>query len=98
MQRQFASRCCANAYTLHSSERAGRETIGRWERCNLRRSWEIEMALALHDPVRHNAWATTQLLEFCGGLDEQTLNATVALYDSLLCRVMPLQSLQEATP
>jgi uncharacterized damage-inducible protein DinB len=35
------------------------------------------MAHALHDPVRHNAWATTQLVEFCRGLDEQTLNATV---------------------
>ena len=35
------------------------------------------MAHALHDPVRHNAWATTQILEFCRGLDEQTLNATV---------------------
>ena len=35
------------------------------------------MAHALHDPVRYNAWATTQILEFCRGLDEQTLNATV---------------------
>ena len=35
------------------------------------------MAHALHDPVRHNAWATTQILEFCQGLDEQTLNASV---------------------
>jgi len=35
------------------------------------------MAHALHDPVRHNAWATAQVLEFCRGLDEQTLNATV---------------------
>jgi uncharacterized damage-inducible protein DinB len=35
------------------------------------------MTHALHDPVRHNAWATTQILEFCQGLDEQTLNATV---------------------
>jgi uncharacterized damage-inducible protein DinB len=35
------------------------------------------MAHALHDPVRHNAWATTQILEFCRGLDERTLNATV---------------------
>ena len=35
------------------------------------------MTHALHDPVRHNAWATTQLLAFCQGLDEQTLNATV---------------------
>ncbi len=35
------------------------------------------MAHALHDPVRHNAWATTQILEFCRGLDEQTLNVTV---------------------
>jgi len=24
------------------------------------------MPHALHDPIRHNAWATTQLLEFCG--------------------------------
>ena len=35
------------------------------------------MAHALHDPVRHNAWATAQVLEFCRGLDEHTLNATV---------------------
>jgi uncharacterized damage-inducible protein DinB len=35
------------------------------------------MAHALHDPVRHNAWATTQILEFCRGLGEQTLNASV---------------------
>ena len=35
------------------------------------------MTHALHDPVRHNAWATTQLLAFCRGFDEQTLNATV---------------------
>ena len=35
------------------------------------------MAHALNDPVRHNAWATTQLLEFCQRLNERTLNATV---------------------
>jgi uncharacterized damage-inducible protein DinB len=35
------------------------------------------MAHALHDSVRHNAWATAQILEFCRGLDEQTLNASV---------------------
>lgn len=35
------------------------------------------MAHALHDPVRHNAWATLQILAFCRGLDAQTLNATV---------------------
>ena len=35
------------------------------------------MAHALHDPVRHNAWATAQILEFCRVLDAQTLNATV---------------------
>lgn len=35
------------------------------------------MAHALHDPVRHNAWATTQILEFCRGIDEDTLNAIV---------------------
>lgn len=35
------------------------------------------MAHALHDPVRHNAWATAHILEFCRGLDERTLNATV---------------------
>jgi uncharacterized damage-inducible protein DinB len=35
------------------------------------------MAHALHDPVRHNAWATTQILEFCRELDEQTLHTAV---------------------
>ena len=35
------------------------------------------MAHALHDPVRHNSWATRQILEFCRGRGEQTLNATV---------------------
>lgn len=35
------------------------------------------MAHALHDPVRHNTWANTQILEFCRGFDEQTLSATV---------------------
>ena len=35
------------------------------------------MTHALHDPVRHNAWATRHILEFCRGIDEQTLNATV---------------------
>ncbi len=35
------------------------------------------MTHALHDPIRHNAWATTELLAFCRGLDAQTLNATV---------------------
>jgi uncharacterized damage-inducible protein DinB len=35
------------------------------------------MAHALHDPVRHNAWATAQVLEFCRELDEQTLTATM---------------------
>jgi hypothetical protein len=46
---------------------------------SLHHSWEVEIAHALHDPVRHNAWATTQILHFCRGLDEHTLNATVAL-------------------
>ena len=35
------------------------------------------MGHGLHDPARHNAWATAQLLEFCRGLDEPTSNATV---------------------
>ena len=35
------------------------------------------MTHALHDPIRHNAWATAQVLEFCRSLDEHTLNATV---------------------
>jgi uncharacterized damage-inducible protein DinB len=35
------------------------------------------MAHTLHDPVRHNVWATAQILAFCRGLDEPTLNATV---------------------
>lgn len=46
-------------------------------RRGLRRSWKVKMPHALHDPVRHNAWATTQLLEFCRRLDEQTLHASV---------------------
>lgn len=35
------------------------------------------MAHALNDSVRHNAWATTQVLEFCRGLDEHILDETV---------------------
>ena len=35
------------------------------------------MEHGLHDLARHNAWATAQLLTFCQGLDESTLNATV---------------------
>jgi uncharacterized damage-inducible protein DinB len=35
------------------------------------------MGHALHDLARHNAWATAQILEFCQGLDEPTLQATV---------------------
>ncbi len=35
------------------------------------------MSHALHDPIRHNAWASTQLLDFLQGLNGQTLNATV---------------------
>ena len=43
------------------------------------------MAHALHDPVRHNAWATTQVLLFCRGLDKQTMNAIVpATYGTIL--------------
>jgi uncharacterized damage-inducible protein DinB len=34
------------------------------------------MSHALHDLARHNAWATTQVLACCAGLDEATLNAT----------------------
>ena len=35
------------------------------------------MGHALHDLVRHNIWATEQVLECCRGLDDQTLNSTV---------------------
>ncbi|MGH2559875.1 MAG: DinB family protein [Thermomicrobiales bacterium] len=34
------------------------------------------MEHGLHDLARHNAWATAQLLTFCRGLDEPTLEAT----------------------
>src|SRR5687767_11799791 len=34
------------------------------------------MGHVLHDLARHNAWATAQMLEFCQGLDEPTLNTT----------------------
>jgi len=36
------------------------------------------MGHGLHDLARHNAWATEQVLEFLQGLDEPTLNSTVA--------------------
>lgn len=35
------------------------------------------MKHALHDLARHNAWATAELVTFCQGLDEPTLQATV---------------------
>ncbi len=35
------------------------------------------MRHTLHDLARHNAWATAQTLEYCQGLDEATLHATV---------------------
>lgn len=34
------------------------------------------MGHALHDLARHNIWATQQVLTFCQGLDEVTLQAT----------------------
>ncbi len=36
------------------------------------------MEHGLHDPIRHNTWATAQMLAFCRALDEPTLNATAA--------------------
>ncbi len=49
------------------------------------------MAHALHDPVRHNAWATAQILAFCQGLDEQTLTATVpGTYGTILATLRHL--------
>jgi uncharacterized damage-inducible protein DinB len=35
------------------------------------------MGHALHDLVRHNIWATAQVIDCCRGLDERTLHATV---------------------
>ncbi len=35
------------------------------------------MGHTLHDLARHNAWATAQTLEYCRGLEEPMLNATV---------------------
>ena len=34
------------------------------------------MRHGLRDLARHNAWATGQVLEYCRGLDEPTLNST----------------------
>jgi len=34
------------------------------------------MGTGLEDLAKHNAWATAQVLAYCGGLDESTLNAT----------------------
>ncbi len=43
------------------------------------------MGHALHDLVRHNIWATEQVIDACRGLDEQTLNATVpGTYGSII--------------
>jgi uncharacterized damage-inducible protein DinB len=43
------------------------------------------MGHALHDLVRHNIWATGQILDFCRNADEATLNATVpGTYGSIL--------------
>jgi uncharacterized damage-inducible protein DinB len=45
----------------------------------------MEMDGGLRDLVRHNAWATNELLAFCRGLDEATLNATVpGTYGSII--------------
>ncbi|MFN8541874.1 MAG: DinB family protein [Thermomicrobiales bacterium] len=35
------------------------------------------MTHALHDLVRHNTWATEQIIAYCRQLDEETLNATI---------------------
>jgi uncharacterized damage-inducible protein DinB len=35
------------------------------------------MKNGLYDLARHNSWATAQVLTFCQGLDESTLDATV---------------------
>ena len=35
------------------------------------------MGHGLHDLARHNVWATGQILAFCRGIDEATLDATV---------------------
>ncbi|HKG25850.1 MAG TPA: DinB family protein [Thermomicrobiales bacterium] len=35
------------------------------------------MGPGLQDLARHNAWATAQVLRYCQGLDDVTLNATV---------------------
>src|SRR5262245_12997501 len=68
---------------------------------------EVEMAHALHDPVRHNAWANTQLLELCRGLDQQTLHASVpGTYGTILatlrhiiyCEINLLERLLDREP
>lgn len=49
------------------------------------------MTHALHDPVRHNVWATAEVLGFCRGLDEQTLHATVpGTYGTILATLRHL--------
>jgi len=40
-------------------------------------SKEAQLGHRLHDPVRHNIWATAQVLDACRGLDQPTLDATV---------------------
>jgi uncharacterized damage-inducible protein DinB len=43
------------------------------------------MGQEVHDLAAHNAWATAQLLEFCGELDETALNSTApGTYGSII--------------
>jgi uncharacterized damage-inducible protein DinB len=45
----------------------------------------MEMDGGLRDLVRHNAWATNELLAYCGGLDVATLDETVpGTYGSII--------------
>jgi uncharacterized damage-inducible protein DinB len=45
----------------------------------------VSMSKGFHDLARHNAWATAQLLTFCRGLDQPTLDATVpGTYGSII--------------
>ena len=49
------------------------------------------MTSPLFDPLRHNAWATRQLLAFCRGLDPSQLDATATgTYGSILATLQHL--------
>jgi uncharacterized damage-inducible protein DinB len=55
------------------------------------------MSQGVHDLIRHNSWATAQVLAYCRDLDEFALNATVpGTYGSIVATMTHLVSWDSA--